>query len=101
MRIPYDVVRDGLSAINHAAEEMALAQQQVSSGQRIMRAGDDPLGTQQAVLERAGLGSTDAYLSSRDAGRVPSRGPPTPCSRRLATSWPPSFPPDSARAEAP
>jgi flagellar hook-associated protein 3 FlgL len=67
MRIPYDIVRDGLSAINSAAEEMWTAQQQVSSGQRMTRAGDDPLGTQQAVLERAGLGSTDAYLQSRDA----------------------------------
>jgi len=67
MRIPYDVVRDGLSAINRAAEEMAVAQQQVSSGQRMVRAGDDPLGTQLAVLEHAGLASTDAYSRSRDA----------------------------------
>jgi flagellar hook-associated protein 3 FlgL len=66
MRIPYDVVRDGLSAINRAAENLAAAQQQVSSGRRIGRAGDDPLGAQRAVGEHATLSAIDAYSQSRD-----------------------------------
>ena len=66
MRIPSDVVRDGLGAINQAAEQMAAAQLQVSTGRRLLRAGDDPLGSQQAVLEHAGLGAIDAYSRSRD-----------------------------------
>jgi flagellar hook-associated protein 3 FlgL len=67
MRIPYDLFRDGLGAINRAADQMAAAQRQVSTGRRINGAGDDPLATQQAIAERAGIGTTDAYLRSRDA----------------------------------
>jgi flagellar hook-associated protein 3 FlgL len=71
MRISYDIVRDGLSAINQAADNLAAAQRQVSTGKRLNRAGDDPLGSQMAVTERAGLGAIDAY--SRSATGATSR----------------------------
>ena len=67
MRIPYDVVRDGLSAINQAAESLAAAQRQVSTGRRLNTISDDPLAAQQAVAEHATLGTIDAYSQSVDA----------------------------------
>jgi flagellar hook-associated protein 3 FlgL len=67
MRIPYDVVRDGLTAINQAAENMSAAQRQVSTGRRLNGAGDDPLAAQQAVATRAELGAVDAYSRTVDA----------------------------------
>lgn len=67
MRIPYDLMRDGLTAINQAQTRMADAQRLVSTGRRIGRAGDDPLGAQQAVGEHAILGATDAYSRSRES----------------------------------
>jgi flagellar hook-associated protein 3 FlgL len=67
MRILYDVVRDGLTSINQAADELAAARAQVSSGRRITTASDDPIGAQQAVGEHATLGAIDAYSRSRDA----------------------------------
>jgi flagellar hook-associated protein 3 FlgL len=60
-------VRDGLSAINRAAENMAAAEKQVSTGRRINGVGDDPLAAQQAIAEHAGLGAIDAYSSSVDS----------------------------------
>ena len=71
MRVPYDVVRDGLSAINEAASQMAAAQQQVSTGRRITRAGDDPAASQAAVVEHAAIANADAY--SRTAGAAAGR----------------------------
>lgn len=67
MRIPYDIMRDGMFGVNQAAINLAAAQRQVSSGRRINRVGDDPLGSQQAVSEHAGLAAVDAYSRSRDA----------------------------------
>jgi flagellar hook-associated protein 3 FlgL len=67
MRIPYDIVRDGLSSINLAAANLAAAQQQVSTGRRINAVGDDPLAAQQAVAEHAAIGSIDAYSQTVDA----------------------------------
>ncbi len=67
MRIPYDIVRDGLSAINQAAARLAEAQQQVATGRRINAVGDDPLAAQQAVGEHATLGTIDAYSSTVNA----------------------------------
>jgi flagellar hook-associated protein 3 FlgL len=67
MRIPYDIVRDGLSSINLAAANLAAAQQQVSTGRRINAVGDDPLAAQQAVAEHAALGAIDAYSQTVDA----------------------------------
>ena len=67
MRVPYDVVRDGLPAINLAAEAMATAQQQVATGRRLSRVGDDAVAAQQAVAEHAVLASVDAYSRSRES----------------------------------
>ena len=67
MRIPYDLMRDGLAGINQAAERMAAAQQQVSTGRRLNGAGDDPVAMQQATLVRSGLGAVDAYARSVDS----------------------------------
>lgn len=72
MRISYDIAREGLHSINQAAEALAEAQRQVSSGRRLLRAGDAPIDAQLAVNEHAGLASLDAYSRSRDgaAGRL-------------------------------
>lgn len=64
MRIPYDSVRDGLNSINQAAERMAAAQREVSTGRRLNLLSDDPLAAQQAVGEHATLGAVDAYSQS-------------------------------------
>jgi len=61
MRIPYDVIRDGLGAVNRAADNMAAAQRQMSTGRRLNSIGDDPLGAHQAVGQHATLGAIDAY----------------------------------------
>jgi flagellar hook-associated protein 3 FlgL len=60
----FDVLRDGLRSINTAAEQLAAAQHQVSSGRRLLVASDDPLSTQLAVGEHATLGNLDAYTRS-------------------------------------
>ena len=67
MRVIYDVLRDGLSNINRAADQMAEARHEVSSGRRIQVASDDPMGSQQAIGERATLGTIDAYRRSSDS----------------------------------
>jgi flagellar hook-associated protein 3 FlgL len=67
MRIIFDILRDGLSAINTASSQLAKAQQQVSTGRRINGAGDDPLGTQQAILERDTISTIDAYTRTTDS----------------------------------
>lgn len=67
MRVIYDLIRDGLSAVNDAAARLNAARDQVSTGRRIQAASDDPLGAEQAVLERATLSGIDAYTRSRDS----------------------------------
>ncbi|MCC7010601.1 MAG: hypothetical protein IT184_17460 [Acidobacteria bacterium] len=67
MRVIYDIVRDGLSAINAAAEQLTQARQQVATGRRLASAGDDPLAAELAIRERAGIAGIDAYTRSRDA----------------------------------
>jgi flagellar hook-associated protein 3 FlgL len=67
MRVIYDVYRDGLAALNAAKDQLARAQEQVSTGRRINAAGDDPLGTQQAILERDTMSTIDAYTRSADS----------------------------------
>src|SRR5262245_27504925 len=67
MRIIFDVLRDGLSAINTAADQMATAQRQVASGRRVAAASDDPLAVQQAVGEHASIGALDAYTRAADS----------------------------------
>jgi len=67
MRVIFDLFRDGLSAIESAANQMALARQQVVTGRRISVASDDPLGMQQAIGEHATIGAIDAYTQTRDS----------------------------------
>jgi flagellar hook-associated protein 3 FlgL len=67
MRVIYDVIRDGLYAINMANSQLAEAQQQLASGKRISGAGDDPRGAQQAIAERSTLNGIDAYTRANDA----------------------------------
>lgn len=61
MRIIFDPIRDGLSAIDTANAQLATAQHQLASGKRVSGAGDDPLAVQQAIGERASIGALDAY----------------------------------------
>jgi flagellar hook-associated protein 3 FlgL len=61
MRVIYDLFRDGLTAINAAANDLATARQQVATGKRLSRASDDPLAAQQAIGEHATLATVDAY----------------------------------------
>jgi flagellar hook-associated protein 3 FlgL len=61
MRVIYDLFRDGMSAINDAAADLALARQQVATGRRITQPSDDPLAAEQAIGEHATLASIDAY----------------------------------------
>lgn len=67
MRIIYDVIRDGLPAIETAHGQLARAQQQLSTGKRISGAGDDPLAVQKAIGERTALGAIDAYTKTNEA----------------------------------
>jgi flagellar hook-associated protein 3 FlgL len=67
MRIPFDVMRDGLASLNRAAELMSAAQRQVSTGRRLNKLSDDPLAAQQAVGERASIGRVDAYSSTNES----------------------------------
>ncbi len=67
MRVIFNVLRDGLSAINTANSQLAQAQQQVATGKRISGAGDDPTAAQQATLERSTIGTIDAYTRTRDS----------------------------------
>jgi flagellar hook-associated protein 3 FlgL len=67
MRVIFDPVRDGLSAINTANEQLQRAQQQVATGKRLQGASDDPNAAQQAVIERATIGKVDAYTRTSDS----------------------------------
>jgi flagellar hook-associated protein 3 FlgL len=67
MRVIFDLVRDGLSAIDAAANEMTAARQQVATGKRLSSVSDDPLAAQQAIGEHATLGAIDAYSQTRDS----------------------------------
>lgn len=68
MRIVFNTSFDeGVRAVNRAAEAMAEAQRQVSSGKRMARASDDPLGAASAINDHAALGRLDSYASASDA----------------------------------
>lgn len=71
MRVIFDMLRDGLPALNTAADALASAQQDVATGRRLHRVGDDPLAVREAVAEHAAIGAFDAY--SRTAGSAGSR----------------------------
>jgi flagellar hook-associated protein 3 FlgL len=67
MRVIFDTLRDGLSAVNIANRDLQLAQQQVATGRRMAGVGDDPSAAQQSVLERATMSAVDAYTRTRDS----------------------------------
>lgn len=67
MRMVFDVIRDGLVALNSTSEQMAAARQQVTTGRRINQLSDDPLGVAQAVGERETMGQIDAYTKTASA----------------------------------
>jgi flagellar hook-associated protein 3 FlgL len=58
---------DGTRAISRAAEMLNEAQRQVSTGLRIGRPSEDPLGTAAAVGEHAEIDRLDAYKGAGDA----------------------------------
>jgi flagellar hook-associated protein 3 FlgL len=67
MRIIFDLLRDGLSAIDSAANQMTAARQQVATGRRVSSVSDDPLAAQQSIGEHATMGAIDAYSQTRDS----------------------------------
>jgi flagellar hook-associated protein 3 FlgL len=67
MRATFNAVRDGLVAINTAAEQFAEAQWQVSSGKRVRVPSDDPLSAQRAVQDQADITQLDAYTQASDS----------------------------------
>ena len=67
MRVIFDLFRDGLTAINTAANDLAIARHQVATGRRLQGAGDDPLAAEQGIREHATLSAIDAYTRTRDS----------------------------------
>lgn len=67
MRMVFDVVRDGLVAINATAEQMAAAREQVTTGRRLNNISDDPTAAAQAIGEHTTMGGIDAYTSTASA----------------------------------
>lgn len=67
MRVIFDLMRDGLSAINTAANQFAKAQQEVATGRRINTVSDDPLGASQAIGEHATMATIDAYTATSNS----------------------------------
>ena len=68
MRIVFTSAFDEITrAMQQAAESLADAQRQVSTGLRVNRLSDDPLGTAASVTEHAALDRLDAYQGAGDA----------------------------------
>ncbi|MGE3957539.1 MAG: flagellin [Vicinamibacterales bacterium] len=67
MRVTFNQVRDGLVAINTAAEQFAEAQWQVSTGLRVRVPSDDPVAAQRAVLDQAEIDHLDTYKSVNES----------------------------------
>lgn len=67
MRVTFNQVRDGLTAINTAAEQFAEAQWQVSSGLRVRIPSDDPVAAQRAVNDQGEVDEIDAYKATADS----------------------------------
>ncbi len=63
----YRLVQRGLQ-LNTA--KLVRAQEQVSSGKRILRPSDDPVGAARAIALRGQVAQNDRYLSAIDSGRV-------------------------------
>lgn len=67
MRVTFDLMREGIGAINTASAQLQQAQLEASTGKRILKPSDDPAGAQQALAERAELGAIDAYQHAADS----------------------------------
>jgi flagellar hook-associated protein 3 FlgL len=67
MRVTFNSIRDGLDAINTAAEQFASAQWQVSSGRRLRTSSDDPISAQSAVNDKAEIATLDSYSRASDS----------------------------------
>ena len=67
MGVTFDLMRDGLGAINTASRQLQLAQLEAATGKRILKPSDDPAGAQQALAERAELGAIDDYQHAADS----------------------------------
>lgn len=67
MRITFNSLRDGLNAINTAANQLAAAQLQVASGKRVNVPSDDPRAAQRAINSQASIDELDAYKSVADS----------------------------------
>jgi uncharacterized protein YdbL (DUF1318 family) len=67
MRVTFNQMRDGLDAINTAAEQLADAQWQVATGYRVRVPSDDPDAAQRAILEQANMDRLDAYKAVADS----------------------------------
>jgi len=59
--------RNAASDTNLAAEQLAAAQRQVSSGKRIIKPSDDPAGTNSAIADHAAIGAIDAYTQTANS----------------------------------
>lgn len=67
MRTTFDITRDGLTAINTAAEQLATLQEQVATGKALRVPSDNPAAAARAVGEHAELSTIDAYTQSTNA----------------------------------
>ena len=67
MALTFDIVRDGIPAINTAQAALAQAQQQVSSGRLWQSVAGDPAAASRAVGEHTELSLLDAYKSTANA----------------------------------
>ena len=67
MALTFDIVRDGIPAINTAQAALAQAQQQVSTGRAWQSVAADPAAASRAVGEHTELSVIDAYKSTANA----------------------------------
>lgn len=67
MRTTFDITRDGLSAINTAAEQLAALQDQLATGRAQRVPSDDPAAAARAIVEHAELSTIAAYTQATDA----------------------------------
>lgn len=67
MALTFDIVRDGIPAINTALAALAQAQQQVSTGRQWQSVAGDPAAAARAVGEHTELSLLDAYKATANA----------------------------------
>jgi flagellar hook-associated protein 3 FlgL len=67
MRVTFRQAYGSIDYVNTAAEQMARARQQVQSGKRVEKPGDDPAAMQRAVEGRGEMRGLDAYAKSADS----------------------------------